>query len=553
MVTRGTVYDTIIAYAFDELSTSQNNGENLPMDAKVPGTPINFTEYQLTPPKYKPSLSLPAGLSAVDPAWGTCLPLLYGALDPPRLLAQATILTSNNEGTQSSLSATPGATIGSAYDPATITSTPGDPTTSNMNGGFPEASAQPGQTVDPGTSYSTGIPAGSASKVATTQSPKGAQDPTTYNDVTSIFSGGHEVQTTATSNGIADGNSIRLSHSIIPDGAPTIVGDSHVLLESDTHVVTSAHSTPPIIADSHTSVRAPTGGVILTTGLGSEAVVSDYTATGDFAQLIVDGKTYPVPSHPAPHLVLLEGHPILRASLGGGISFASFALALGSQTTLSEHVISAATSSVVLDGAAYPLPTQAGATLQYISRTQSEAIITLANGAVVSAGGPTVVVDGTTYAVPPSGIESIVDGKTASFSTSSQAESVLTVAGKTFAVNPSGILVNGQTLSRGGAALTISATVISWGSDGLQVGSSPFPLSTARETEQVGLGPLIMSALANGPSETTTTGLGGTAGSTNVSTLGVAAFTGDGRRSVVGFNCITRFYLGVMTIMLVLW
>jgi len=94
VVTRGTVYDTIIAYAFDELSTSQNNGD-LPMDAKAPGTPINFTEYQLTPPKYKPWLSLPAGLSAVDPAWGTCVLLLHGALDPPRLLAQATVLTSN--------------------------------------------------------------------------------------------------------------------------------------------------------------------------------------------------------------------------------------------------------------------------------------------------------------------------------------------------------------------------------------------------------------------------------------------------------------------------
>ena len=41
------------------------------------------------PPYVNPRLSMPAELTDVDPAWGTCQPLYYGAFDPPRVLTRA--------------------------------------------------------------------------------------------------------------------------------------------------------------------------------------------------------------------------------------------------------------------------------------------------------------------------------------------------------------------------------------------------------------------------------------------------------------------------------
>lgn len=234
-------------------------------------------------------------------------------------------------------------------------------------------------------------------------------------------------------------------------------------------------------------------------------------------------------------------HP--QSLIAGGIVYAGFAITVGSQTRLLGHVISAAISSVVLDAVTYHLPTQAGALLQYVPSTKSDAAVTLVNGAVTSAGDASSMFSGTSTTFPPDSTTSMAKGAIASFPASGKAGSIFEVTGETFTANPTEILIDGQSLSHGCAALTISATVVSWGAGGLQVGPSTLPLgvSAAVETEQLGLGASIMSALGKGPCEATATAASRTAASANVSTLGFASFMGDGGRSGVGVNFMVTF------------
>ena len=46
------------------------------------------------PPYVNPRLSLPAGLTDIDPSWASCEPLFYGAFDPPRVIKKAGALAS---------------------------------------------------------------------------------------------------------------------------------------------------------------------------------------------------------------------------------------------------------------------------------------------------------------------------------------------------------------------------------------------------------------------------------------------------------------------------
>lgn len=97
--------------------------------------------------------------------------------------------------------------------------------------------------------------------------------------------------------------------------------------------------------------------------------------------------------------------------------------------------------------------------------------------------------------------------------------------------------------------------MIPWGLGGLQVGFSTFSpgVSAPQETEQLGLGALIMSGLGNGPGEAKTTAPSRTAADANMSTLGFAAFTGDGGRWRAVVNWMVGFCSGAIAFVCVLW
>lgn len=102
-------------------------------------------------------------------------------------------------------------------------------------------------------------------------------------------------------------------------------------------------------------------------------------------------------------------------------------------------------------------------------------------GTIVSAGGPAVTVGGTAISLDPSGVLA-VGGSTVSLTTPSSApfaEVAFTVAGQTFAPNPSAFSIAGTTISADGPAVTISETIISLCQHGaLKIGSSTIHLPT---------------------------------------------------------------------------
>lgn len=106
-------------------------------------------------------------------------------------------------------------------------------------------------------------------------------------------------------------------------------------------------------------------------------------------------------------------------------------------------------------------------------------------GTIVSAGGPVVTVGGTAISLDPSGVLAI-DGSTIALTTPSStpfAEEAFTVAGQTFAPNPSAFSIAGTTISADGPAVTISGTIISLGQHGaLKIGSSTISLPTSSDS-----------------------------------------------------------------------
>lgn len=88
----GSTYDNTIGYDPEALSmyTAPSALQNA---IPAPFAAINYTELDsFDPQKTAYVYSLPSGLSSIDPAWRTCLPLTLGAMDPPKALGKATAM-----------------------------------------------------------------------------------------------------------------------------------------------------------------------------------------------------------------------------------------------------------------------------------------------------------------------------------------------------------------------------------------------------------------------------------------------------------------------------
>lgn len=95
-------------------------------------------------------------------------------------------------------------------------------------------------------------------------------------------------------------------------------------------------------------------------------------------------------------------------------------------------------------------------------------------GSSILPGGSAVTISNTPVSLDPSGI--LVVGSS-SFSLSPQ--SVFTIGNQFFTANPTGFILNGATISPGGAAQTLDGTVVSLGQSGaLAIGSSTISLPT---------------------------------------------------------------------------
>ena len=106
-------------------------------------------------------------------------------------------------------------------------------------------------------------------------------------------------------------------------------------------------------------------------------------------------------------------------------------------------------------------------------------IITLVNGDIISAGGQAATVSGTTVALAPNDDALVVNGKTSPFPP--PPTPILIVADQTLTPAPTGFAIGGQSVLPGGPAVTFAGSTFSLpsGSNALIVNGRPTPLPSA--------------------------------------------------------------------------
>lgn len=595
----GKTYDTTIAYAPEALSTSQEiefyAGARFytAINYTLLQYPTIVTSYGpmqgTTPPIY---FSLPMDLSLVDPAWTGCLPDEYGAFDPPRTLHAASALVSPDAGAAPSPAASPGSPIVPAHVPATVTPGPKNP-----GGNAPQLAHPAPNGADSGTepdAKQIPDPANLGPPDPTRVNPQ-ILDPPNPADrpaepainsaavaatVQSLGTGGNAVQASpesaypvdSSSSGGGDpegriGNDPNASPETYqkadsdqspPDPVqpmPSAVGyqiqgveDGGLINEDDGSILQPPIPTAgPVLIAGQSVVRAPGGGVTigsLTIPPGSQTTILSHTISAGSSFVLIDSSIYALPTsvgailqQPTTSLagpVLIAGQSIVRAP-NGGLIIGSSTVASGSQATVSGHIVSVGSSSVVIDGSTYALSTSVGAILQKPADVQA---ITLANGAIISAGGPPAALSENTYSIASDGRAFLANGKTMPFPTKPQ--SIFTIAGETFTAAPTEFVAAGNTVALDGSAVTIDGTVISLGPSGMQIGSSTIPSNVAEETAEANLGNLILSGFGNGPRTTNRT----SDGTVVPSTGGSPRLANNIWKAVV---CIAGVRIGMMT------
>ncbi|KAK0516133.1 hypothetical protein JMJ35_000736 [Cladonia borealis] len=551
----GQIHNTTIAYAPEELSTSQESefyagtrfytAINYTL-LQHPTIVTSYGPFQGTTPQIY--FSLPADLSLADPAWNGCLPDEYGAFDPPRTLGAASALVSPGAGAQASPVATPGPSIAPAYAPATPT-----PESSSPGPGPPQiaqpalGSAEPNLGTNSNQSPNSQDPNSPDSNIATPtlQPPdpqKSAGSPTNPVIGTAALispfsqdgSGGNNAQG-APSN--PDATNMSSSGGKYPGGPngndPNVGPGSDPKSNSDLPPADPVQPLPS--AGNKQAQTDAAGGLVigsnhgdtladLTIPIGSKTTIAGQMISAFASPGTVYGRIYALPlnggaglqtSVPPSDPLLIAGESILRAS-GGGIIIGSSTIEPGSAVTMSGYTVLAGQSDVLIDGSTYTLPSSVGAVIQQFPNNQA---MTLSNGGIISAGGSPITLSGTVYSIIPGDGSNLVASEMAA-TIPKTAQSVFTIDGQAYTAVPNGFAISGQTIAERGSAVTIGGTVFSLGPSGLQIGSSTIPLN-AGQTGGAGLGDLIMSGFGGAPTVT----------SRASNSSSVMAFTGGSPRS----------------------
>ncbi|KAK4691660.1 hypothetical protein P7C71_g5384, partial [Lecanoromycetidae sp. Uapishka_2] len=264
-------------------------------------------------------------------------------------------------------------------------------------------------------------------------------------------------------------------------GIAVSIATDNVIVDGVTYTLPSQITPIPVLFGGQTIAvaKASNGGVVIGSSTylpGAQANVFGSTVSVGEDNIVVDGSTYTLPTYPTSKMIVFDGKSIARAS-SGGLIIGDSIIPPGGRATISGHLVSDGFSSVVIDGSTYALPTNT------ISEDLIPHSLTLANGVIISAGGMAATISGTTYAIPSDARVVLVNGKTMALPT--EFNTVFTVAGQIFTANPTGFVVSGYTVLQGGSAITLSGTVVSLGPSGLQVGSSTTPLAFPQETAEL--------------------------------------------------------------------
>ena len=536
----GQIYNTTIAYAPEDLSTSQ---ESEYYAGTRFYTAINYTllQYPTIVTSYGPFqgftpqlyFSLPAELSLADPAWNGCLPNEYGAFDPPRTLGSASALVSQGFGAQPSPVAAPGPAITPAHAPATPTPETNGPgpdapqiAQPGLGSAEPELGSNSNQTptlLDPDSPdpnianpplqtpdhrESAGSPTNSVIGTAAPTSPFpqdgsgefNAQGAPSDPEATTMGSSGGEYPGGPKGNdpNVGQGSGPE-SNSDLPPADP-----GRPLPSAGNNQAQTDEAGSLVIGSNHGGTSAgltvPVGSKTTIAGHVISAFASSGAVYGSINALPLSGGAGLQPSDPPSDPLLIAGESIVRAS-GGGIIIGSATIEPGSLVTMSGYTVSAGRSDVLIDGSTYTLPSSVGAVVQQSSNIQA---ITPANGGIVSAGGSPITLSGTVYSIISGGGSDLVASKTA-VTIPKTAQSVFLIDGQPYTVVPTSLAISGQTITVGGSAVTIGGTVFSLGPSGLQIGSSTIPLN-AEQTGEANLGDLIMSGFLGAPTASSRAG-----------------------------------------------
>ncbi|KAL8717922.1 MAG: hypothetical protein Q9225_004886 [Loekoesia sp. 1 TL-2023] len=354
------------------------------------------------------------------------------------------------------------------------------------------------------------------------------------------------VQITRDSNNdiVIGGSTYKPGVQVTASGHSVSVGSGVIAVDGTTYGLPGTPVDLPLVVDGQAVRKDSNGQIIIGTSTlapGSQVTVAGHDISVGSSTVVIDQNTYTLPKTAGtvqvPSLqgtatmapLMIDGQFVSKDA-SGHLIVGTSTIPLGSQLTMADHIISAASDKVIMDHSTYILPTTAGAV-----ETPAPTPITLPNGMVLTAGASAITVSGEVISVFSNDKGFVIDGSTVTVPSVTSSQSVFTVAGETFTATPSGFSIDGTTISLGGPAVTISGTVVSLGTAGLQIGSQTIPLPTSTAS-QPDLGDVIMSAFSQGGGINATAGSPGTAG-TPTPTSPTGSFQSRASRSADGFLC----------------
>jgi hypothetical protein len=446
---------------------------------------------------YRPALSIPPEFSTMSPiqhgSFGDC-GFLFDPnaifYDPPKALIQRTaIVEPTSPGTTS---ATPPPTAQSEADPGSAPDTPTPTATQRSNTETEPPSASHGSSLSPSSPASSVDPIGSSQSAEdpgeATMEPVAPQTSIPHIDqnggaatgIVITATDGHQVTATkvaparpAFNGGVTsglvitatDGQQISVTR-VIPVGPAATAGI--VITAADGHRVTAIQAYPigPVVI----------GSAILTLGQSTQydgigKVVVDPTGLSidgnfhSFSALVPIATPGAISTYPDGAIFSVG-----QASASGLVVIGSATLLIGQSTSIAgvgnvlvgaddlvvngKHTSFSTLSDVTTANGAYFVV--AGMTFA----AHATSAISLAPDATLWAGGPAVSLSGHVYSMGPSGAYVVADGKTRWPTWAATPAPALTLGGTTYAANQaSGFVIDGKTLSRGGAVVVDGTTV----------------------------------------------------------------------------------------------
>ncbi len=464
---------------------------------------INYTEFQQYEANtanngYSKNLKIPSDLAAIDPAWNTCTPGMYGSFDPPRVLTAARNMvapTPAQPDIDPSKTATPAAGIAPTHLPATATPPPKDPTNEPLKSDPPTASADPGSepknpqsskgTVDPPWSVGqvdTASKGDISGEVPTPASKQGQDsDPADPQDSPLNTSPTPSSPAASENSPVAGGSSGDNTNNGVPGPGVNIdPQDSPSSFKSSEGAVQPPLSFNPVVLASpspltvggNTIKKAPSGGAVIgksTYTAGYQGQISSMPISVGVDKVVIGSTTHTLPTSTA---VLIGGNSMVKAA-NGGVVIGTSTYSPGSEAQISDTALSVGVDSVVVGGTSYAIPTYGTAEAIPVNKSpisrapNGGAIIqgntislgsqTTYNGHTLSVGASTVVLDGTSYALASSAgavlqspypqIDTPVTLTNGAVLTPGGAAA--TFSGTAYAIpsDDSGLVINGQTVS----------------------------------------------------------------------------------------------------------